>query len=168
MITKTKSKNMYINFKCENKYKRNFEGVSEIVRKIRIREHVQNKIVLLYEGQNVIMSDFYWLKNHKNPSWGQKLGQKNLQKILRLSSNLGGWSLKIPGNKTRHDIVPQVYMECITEPEILPRLPCIMWVIIVEPFHMERHGCRFLWITRVIKNFLNEILHVIATCCISR
>ena len=48
---KTKIKNMYINFKCENIYKRNFEGVSEIVRKIRIREHVQNRIVLLYEGQ---------------------------------------------------------------------------------------------------------------------
>ena len=42
---------MYINFKCEIIYKRNFEGVSEIVRKIRIREHVQNRIVLLYEGQ---------------------------------------------------------------------------------------------------------------------
>ena len=32
-------------------YKRNFEGVSEIVRKIRIREYVQNRIDLLYEGQ---------------------------------------------------------------------------------------------------------------------
>ena len=30
--------------------KKNFEGVSEIVRKIRIREYVQNRIVLLYEG----------------------------------------------------------------------------------------------------------------------
>ena len=38
-------------FKCESIYKRNFEGVSEIVRKIRIREYVQNRIVLLYEGQ---------------------------------------------------------------------------------------------------------------------
>ena len=48
---KSKIKNMYINFKCESIYKRNFEGVSEIVRKIRTREHVQNRIVLLYEGQ---------------------------------------------------------------------------------------------------------------------
>ena len=42
---------MYINLKCASIYKRNFEGVSEIVRKIRIREYVQNRIVLLYEGQ---------------------------------------------------------------------------------------------------------------------
>ena len=97
-----------------------------------------------------------------------KIRPKNLQKILRLSSNLVGWSLNIPGNKTRHVIVPQVYMECITEPEIFPRLPCIVWVIIVEPFYMERHRSRFLFITLVIKNSLNEILHVIATCCISR
>ena len=48
---KTKIKNMYNNFKCESIYKRNFEGVSEIVRKIRIREYVQNRIVLLYESQ---------------------------------------------------------------------------------------------------------------------
>ena len=46
----------------------------KFVRKIWVREYVQNRIVLLYEGQNVIMSDLYWLKNHKNPSWGQKLG----------------------------------------------------------------------------------------------
>ena len=54
-----KIKNMYNNLKGASIYKRNFEGVSEIVRKRRIREYVQNRIVLLYEGRNVIMSDFY-------------------------------------------------------------------------------------------------------------
>ena len=93
-----------------------------------------------------------------------KIRLKNLQKIIR---SLNDWSLKILGNKTWHVIIRQVCMECVTEPEIFPRLPCIMRVIIVEPFNMERHGCRFLCITRVIKNFLNEILHVVATCCIS-
>ena len=62
---KTKIKNMYNNLKSASIYKRNFEGVSEIVRKVRIREYVQNRIV---RGSNVIMSDFYCLKNHKNPS----------------------------------------------------------------------------------------------------
>ena len=42
---------MYNNIKCAGIYKRNFEGVSGIVRKIRIREYVQNRIDLLYEGQ---------------------------------------------------------------------------------------------------------------------
>ena len=42
---------MYNNFKCESIDKRNFEGVSEIVRKIIIREYVQNRIDLLHEGQ---------------------------------------------------------------------------------------------------------------------
>ena len=41
---------MYNNIKCAVIYKRNFEGVSGIVRKIRIREYVQNRIDLLYEG----------------------------------------------------------------------------------------------------------------------
>ena len=53
---KTKIKNMYNNLKSASIYKRNFEGVSEIVRKVRIREYVQNRIV---RGSNVIMSDFY-------------------------------------------------------------------------------------------------------------
>ena len=43
-----------------------------------------------------------------------------------------------------------------------------MRVIIVEPFNMERHCCWFLCITSVTKNFLNEILHVIATSGIGR
>ena len=34
---------MYINVKCESIYKRNFEGASEFVRKIWIREHVQKQ-----------------------------------------------------------------------------------------------------------------------------
>ena len=65
MITENDNqKNMYNIFflkkkKCEVLYKQNYKGVSEMVRKIRIREYVQNRIVLLYEGQNVIMSDFY-------------------------------------------------------------------------------------------------------------
>ena len=42
---------MYNNLKSASIYKRNFEGVSEIVRKIRIRAYVQRS--------NVIMSDFY-------------------------------------------------------------------------------------------------------------
>ena len=52
MITENENqKNMYNNLKCESIYKRNLEGVSEILRKIKIREYVQNRIVLLYEGQ---------------------------------------------------------------------------------------------------------------------
>ena len=49
---------MYNNLKCAGIYKRNFVGVSEIVRKIRIREYVQNRIVLLYEGQTKLCQIF--------------------------------------------------------------------------------------------------------------
>ena len=51
MITKPKIKTMYNKYKCARTYKRNFEGVFEILRNIRIREYVQNRIDLLYEGQ---------------------------------------------------------------------------------------------------------------------
>ena len=50
---------MYNNLKSASIYKRNFEGVSEIVRKRRIREYVQKQNRFVVRGSNVIMSDFY-------------------------------------------------------------------------------------------------------------
>ena len=43
-----------------------------------------------------------------------------------------------------------------------------MRVIVVEPFNMERHCSRFLGVTCVTQNFLNQELHVIATSSVSR
>ena len=50
---------MYNNIKCAGIYERNFEGVSRIVRKVRIREYVPKQNRSVVRGLNVIMSDFY-------------------------------------------------------------------------------------------------------------
>ena len=61
MITGTENykKTMYNKYKCACIYKRSYEGVSEILRKIRIGEYVQKQNRSVVRGSNVIMSDFY-------------------------------------------------------------------------------------------------------------
>ena len=63
MITETENQknmyNMYHKYKCASIYKRNFEGVSEIGRKIRIKGVCTKQNRSVVRGSNVIMSDFY-------------------------------------------------------------------------------------------------------------
>ena len=54
MITETENQNyvQYVQYVQICKYlQKKFRRGSEVLRKIRIREYVQNRIVLLYEGQ---------------------------------------------------------------------------------------------------------------------
>ena len=86
----------------------------------------KNSRVLLYEGRKRNYVRFLLTKKTiKIPSEGKNYAKKSSEDItFELKPR---WLIpQYSRNKTRHVIVPQVYMECITEPEILPRLPCIM------------------------------------------
>ena len=59
MITRNENQNYVQKLQMFLYIQKNFEGVSEILRKIRIRKYVQKQNPSVVRGSNVIMSDFY-------------------------------------------------------------------------------------------------------------